>query len=198
MSDWEDNNTSDYNEKPRFGSNMNNSRRHSNSNRSRGMNRRSDDNRYRERENYSNKNNGRDGAFGRNFPFKASLDLRTECIGRIIGRAGSNIQGLQTEFNVRIDLDKSNGTVTVQGNDNNNVNDAIERIKQQMDECNDGPRQYNGGGSGGGGGGGGDLAPSTNITVEPASRSNTTASATLPAAAPINATSESINKYSPL
>ncbi|KAI9580505.1 hypothetical protein GQX74_012586 [Glossina fuscipes] len=145
MYEWDDNadNAPGYNEKPRFTSNRNNARRYPN--RTQGMNKRSDDNRRGERENYNNKNKGRDGAIGRHFDFKESLDLRTECIGRIIGRGGSNIQGLQTEFDVQIDLDKSQGIATVLGNDSDSVNGAVERIKQQMNECNDGQRQYNGG-----------------------------------------------------
>lgn len=46
---------------------------------------------------------GRGGNAGRNFDFKETIDLRSDCIGMIIGRGGSNIQRLQTDYNVRVD-----------------------------------------------------------------------------------------------
>uniref|UniRef100_A0A1A9Z2J9 K Homology domain-containing protein n=1 Tax=Glossina pallidipes TaxID=7398 RepID=A0A1A9Z2J9_GLOPL len=104
MSDWEDDEA--YDDKPQV-SNIKSVPKRSYDNR------RSDENRRRERESCTNRNSGRHSAYGRNFHCKESLYVRPESIGRIVGRAGSTIQRLQLDFNVRIDADKSRGKVTV-------------------------------------------------------------------------------------
>ncbi|KAI8130502.1 putative ATP-dependent RNA helicase DDX43 [Lucilia cuprina] len=92
---------------------------------------------------------GRDGGgrnnAGHNYDFKESIEVRNDCIGMIIGRGGSNIQRLQTDFNVRVDLDKGRGTVTVSGNNDGDVQSALCNIKEQMEKSDN-----RGGGSGGG------------------------------------------------
>lgn len=70
----------------------------------------------------------------RRYDFQDKIDLRTGSIGRIIGRGGSNIQKLESDFNVRVELDKVRGTVTVSGNNNADVENAMVRIKDQMQD----------------------------------------------------------------
>lgn len=84
---------------------------------------------------------------------KPLIDLRSDCIGMIIGRGGSNIQRLQTDFNVRVDIDKGSGTVTVSGNSESDVQSALNNIKDTMDRAES---RSSGGGGGGRGYGGGD------------------------------------------
>uniref|UniRef100_A0A1A9WHC7 K Homology domain-containing protein n=1 Tax=Glossina brevipalpis TaxID=37001 RepID=A0A1A9WHC7_9MUSC len=101
MSDWEDD--GEYDEKPQVSGFQNHS--HDTSRRS------GEHEKHRRME----KDRGGYNAYGRRFHFKESLYVRPESFGRIIGRAGSTIQGLQSDFNVRVDIDKSRGMVTVVG-----------------------------------------------------------------------------------
>ncbi|XP_037879615.1 probable ATP-dependent RNA helicase DDX43 [Glossina fuscipes] len=133
MSDWEDD--EEYDDKPQV-SNVKSFPK-----RSYGDNRRSDDSRRRDRDSCINRNSGRGSTYGRSFQGKESLYVRPESIGRIVGRAGSTIQRLQLDFNVRIDADKSRGKVTVLGDDKGKINDALNRIRQIVDEGHDGNNQ---------------------------------------------------------
>lgn len=119
-----------------------------------------DDEKRRERGRDGGRDNGRGGGGGgRSYEHKDTVDVRSDCIGMIIGKAGSNIQRIQTDFDVRVNLDRDSGTVTVQGNQESDVQSAIDHIKGQMEKSDNrsggGGRGGRSGGYSGGGGGGG-------------------------------------------
>ncbi|XP_013119607.1 probable ATP-dependent RNA helicase DDX43 [Stomoxys calcitrans] len=70
----------------------------------------------------------------RRYEFQDTIDLPDRFVGRIIGRGGSNIQKLESDYNVRVELDKRNGTVSVSGNKNADVMDALDQIKSKMSD----------------------------------------------------------------
>ncbi|XP_005185716.2 probable ATP-dependent RNA helicase DDX43 [Musca domestica] len=67
--------------------------------------------------------------------FQDTIDMPQSSVGRIIGRGGSNIQKLESDFSVRVELDKNRGTVTVSGNSERDVKDAIREIKNKMSDA---------------------------------------------------------------
>lgn len=77
---------------------------------------------------------GRKQSSSRRYDYQNTIDLRMDSVGRIIGRGGSNIQRMETDFNVRVELDKNRGTVTVSGNKDSDVKEAIEQIKNKMSD----------------------------------------------------------------
>ncbi|SPP88163.1 ATP-dependent RNA helicase DBP2 [Drosophila guanche] len=94
------------------------------------------------------------------------INIGADMIGRIIGRAGSNVTRIQTDFNVRVNVDKSDLTVKILGNIQRNVSDAANYIRNQIssDSGNrdrgshgrgDGVASSYGGGGGASHGGGG-------------------------------------------
>ncbi|XP_001358660.5 ATP-dependent RNA helicase dbp2 [Drosophila pseudoobscura] len=90
------------------------------------------------------------------------INIGADMVGRIIGRAGSNVTRIQNDFNVRVHVDKAGLTVKILGHIQTNVNDAVEYIRNQIsrDSGNrDRDRGHVRGGAvasnyGGGGGGG--------------------------------------------
>lgn len=118
MSDWDDDDYSHYapkNEQSSPPSNSYNNRRDDANRRQRGRN------------TGERRGNGRP-----NYPFKDTIDIRSDCIGLIIGKAGSNIQRLQSEHSVRVDLNKIDGNVTVWGNSKRDIQRAVDKIQDQM------------------------------------------------------------------
>lgn len=81
----------------------------------------------RERENRGNR-----GA-SKNFDFNDEMDIRSDCIGKIIGRGGANIQRIQSDYNVRLDLDKSRSVIKVSSNSESSIREAMQHITEQMD-----------------------------------------------------------------
>lgn len=162
MSDWEDDDNCSNAVQTNYGQNSNyggGRRSPPPKNRCWDQNRRNDD--FGQRRERGRDGGGRGGNMGRNYDFKETLDVRSDCIGMIIGRGGSNIQRLQTDYNVRVDLDKGSGTVTVSGDNDGDVQSALGSIRDQMDRSENrgggggGNRGYGGGSGGGGYGGGG-------------------------------------------
>ena len=91
-------------------------------------NRRGDGNRHqRDRNAGERRGNGRP-----KYAFKDTIDIRSDCIGLIIGKGGSNIQRLQSEFSVRVELDKVGGNITVWGNSKRDIMKTFDKIKDQM------------------------------------------------------------------
>ncbi|XP_036324102.1 probable ATP-dependent RNA helicase DDX43 [Rhagoletis pomonella] len=68
--------------------------------------------------------------------YSESINVPSDCVGLVIGRAGSNIQRVQNDFNVRVDLDKRSGTATISGNSEQDVQDAYNYIKDQLESNN--------------------------------------------------------------
>ncbi|XP_073817416.1 probable ATP-dependent RNA helicase DDX43 [Musca autumnalis] len=66
--------------------------------------------------------------------YQDTTDVRQDAVGRIIGRGGSNIQKLESDYSVRVELDKNRGTVTVSGNSESDVKDAMKEIKNKMSD----------------------------------------------------------------
>ncbi|TMW50093.1 hypothetical protein DOY81_004838 [Sarcophaga bullata] len=90
--------------------------------------RRSDSTRHqRDRNAGERRGNGRP-----KYAFKDTIEIRSDCIGLIIGKGGSNIQRLQSEFSVLVDVDKVGGNVTVWGNRKRDIEKAFDKIKDQM------------------------------------------------------------------
>ncbi|XP_065372521.1 probable ATP-dependent RNA helicase DDX43 [Calliphora vicina] len=147
MSDWEeDDNCSSAVQTHEQDLNLSGGRRSPASSSRWGQDKRNDD--FGNRREQRGRDGGRGGNASRNFEFKETIDLRSDCIGMIIGRGGSNIQRLQTDYNVRVDLDKGSGTATVSGNSEGDVQSALNSIKDQME------KSENRGGGGGRGNGG--------------------------------------------
>ncbi|XP_030370077.1 probable ATP-dependent RNA helicase DDX43 isoform X2 [Scaptodrosophila lebanonensis] len=83
-----------------------------------------------------NREPGRDRDNHREYTFCEAIKISTSMVGRVIGRAGSNVTRLQNDFNVRINIDKANLEVKVLGNSKLNVSDAANEIRQQISEDN--------------------------------------------------------------
>lgn len=81
----------------------------------------------RTNEGYGNRNS-------RNNDHKQTIDLRSDCIGMIIGRGGTNIQRLKNDYRVRVNLDKERCTVTVSGSNEEDVRSAIKSIEDQIEK----------------------------------------------------------------
>ncbi|XP_055837211.1 probable ATP-dependent RNA helicase DDX43 [Episyrphus balteatus] len=79
-----------------------------------------------------------------------NISINSGDIGAIIGRAGANIKRIQSDFSVRVNVDRNSNTCTVSGDSQSSVDDAVKFINKQLD----GPSESSGGGGGGGGGGG--------------------------------------------
>ncbi|XP_017007606.2 probable ATP-dependent RNA helicase DDX43 isoform X1 [Drosophila takahashii] len=87
--------------------------------------------------------------------FSESLSIASDMIGRIIGKAGSNISRIQTDFDVRVNVDKNDLVVKISGSSQSNVTDAIEHVRKQVSSDSGRDRDRRGSGSYGGDGGGG-------------------------------------------
>ena len=72
------------------------------------------------------------------YAFKDTIDIRSDCIGLIIGKGGSNIQQLQSEFSVHIGMDKISGKITVLGKSKRDIERALDKIRDQMMSANGG------------------------------------------------------------
>lgn len=88
---------------------------------------------YKQHDQHSDRNDRRGG--GRNYDYSERVDIRSDCVGMIIGRGGSNIQRIQTDYNVRVDLDKNKNLVTISGNSERNIKDAVSYIHDQMNSA---------------------------------------------------------------
>ncbi|XP_022208592.2 LOW QUALITY PROTEIN: ATP-dependent RNA helicase dbp2 [Drosophila obscura] len=111
------------------------------------------------------------GGFAKSAEYALSevINIGADMIGRIIGRAGSNVTRIQTDFDVRVNVDKGDLTVKILGNIQRNVSDAANYIRNQIssDSGNrdrdrgshgrgdEGTSSYGGGGGSSYGGGGG-------------------------------------------
>ncbi|XP_060651017.1 probable ATP-dependent RNA helicase DDX43 [Drosophila nasuta] len=83
--------------------------------------------------------------------YSESLDISEDMVGRVIGRSGSNITRIQNEFEVRIQVFKTELKVEISGNSKNNVADAMHHLRKQLhDNGNRGrsDRDYNRSGGG--------------------------------------------------
>ncbi|KAH8417757.1 hypothetical protein KR222_005325 [Zaprionus bogoriensis] len=74
--------------------------------------------------------------------FKETIGISAEMIGRIIGRGGSNISRIQSEYNVRIKVDKVELIVKVSGEQQLDVSNASKQLRKQI-EGGDRERRYN-------------------------------------------------------
>jgi len=63
-------------------------------------------------------------------PSRSVFDLDPSTFGAIIGQAGATIKKIIEKFEVSVDLDKSNGTVKVEGANKVQVNAACDHIKE--------------------------------------------------------------------
>ncbi|XP_034665458.1 ATP-dependent RNA helicase DBP2 isoform X2 [Drosophila subobscura] len=74
------------------------------------------------------------GGFAKSAEYALSevINIGADMIGRIIGRAGSNVTRIQTDFDVRVNVDKSDLTVKILGNIQRNVSDAANYIRNQI------------------------------------------------------------------
>ncbi|XP_041564981.1 probable ATP-dependent RNA helicase DDX43 [Drosophila elegans] len=106
-----------------------------------------------------NDRDNRDDYGGGGGAFSESLSIAAEMVGKVIGRAGANISRIQTDFNVRVKVDRCDLMVKISGSLQSNVSDAINHVRKQVssdsgdrDRDRDN-RGYGGGGSYGGGGG---------------------------------------------
>ncbi|CAD7085145.1 unnamed protein product [Hermetia illucens] len=83
--------------------------------------------------------------------YNESMEIQSNDVGKIIGRGGSNIKEVESKFSVHINVNKSTGygtgsSVSVAGDDRQDVDDAIQHMKDQLD----GARNGRGGGGGDG------------------------------------------------
>jgi len=67
----------------------------------------------------------------RDYAFSESMDISENMVGRIIGRGGSNITRIQNDFNVRVELSKSELTVKISGDSESSVRDARSHLEKQ-------------------------------------------------------------------
>ncbi|XP_068156584.1 probable ATP-dependent RNA helicase DDX43 [Drosophila tropicalis] len=89
---------------------------------------------------YIRDDRGRD--FGRNprngdRDTSESISIASNMVGRVIGRAGSNVARLQNDFNVRVNVDRENLMVKVSGERSRDVADAADHIRKQISEASD-------------------------------------------------------------
>ncbi|XP_055919226.1 probable ATP-dependent RNA helicase DDX43 [Eupeodes corollae] len=78
------------------------------------------------------------------------ISISSNDIGAIIGRAGANIKRIQSDFSVRVNIDRNSNTATVSGDSQTSVDDAVKFINKQIDSA---PESSGRGGGGGGSGG---------------------------------------------
>ncbi|XP_039492813.1 probable ATP-dependent RNA helicase DDX43 [Drosophila santomea] len=114
--------------------------------------------------------------------FSESLCIASEMVGKVIGRAGANISRIQTDFNVRVNVDKCDLIVKITGSIQSNVTDAINHVRKQVTDSGERGRDRDRyresrshGSYGGYGGGGGGYERSKGSSYEfnpPASESN--------------------------
>ena len=63
-------------------------------------------------------------------PTVETFEIDSKSFGAVIGQGGKNIKEVTQKFNVKIDLDRSNGLVKVEGDDTLSVDGAVEMIKE--------------------------------------------------------------------
>ncbi|EDV49970.2 uncharacterized protein Dere_GG23261 [Drosophila erecta] len=122
------------------------------------------------------RHDSRDGGGGGGF-FSESLSIASEMVGKVIGKAGANINRIQTDFNVRVKVDKCDLIVKITGSVRSNVIDAINQVRKQVTDSGDRGRDRDSRGHGsyggyGGGGGGYDRSKGSSYQLNlPASES---------------------------
>lgn len=70
------------------------------------------------------------------YKFKKSIKVPASMYGRIIGKGGSKIRQMEFEFNVRLDLQRSEGQLIVLGDRNDSVEAALRKIQEIMNIAN--------------------------------------------------------------
>lgn len=78
----------------------------------------------------------------RQYDCSESISLPADCIGRIIGRKGSNIQRLESDFTVRVEIDNNECTARVSGDSQSQVDDAVLAIREQIESAGNRPPQW--------------------------------------------------------
>ncbi|KAH8280836.1 hypothetical protein KR054_000673 [Drosophila jambulina] len=76
------------------------------------------------RDSYGGRSDRNDGKFCK------SLSIPTNIMGKVIGKGGSTINRIQDDYNVRVDLDKSEELVKISGNNQKDVSDAIDYVRK--------------------------------------------------------------------
>lgn len=64
--------------------------------------------------------------------FSQEIPISASDIGAVIGRSGANIKSIQSEFSVRVNIDRNSNVVTVSGDKQSSVDDAIKLINKQL------------------------------------------------------------------
>lgn len=73
---------------------------------------------------------------GRNSIYRASVDVKKEHVGHLIGRGGSVIRGLQQKYGIRSKIDEQNLRYLLSG-PQRNVDAAVAEIRQTIAKLND-------------------------------------------------------------
>ena len=70
-------------------------------------------------------------------PSILSFELDSSTFGAIIGQGGKNIKEITEKYGVKIDLDRHNGVVKIEGSDDISVSDAAEFVKEVASKSGD-------------------------------------------------------------
>ncbi|EDV43013.1 uncharacterized protein Dana_GF16725 [Drosophila ananassae] len=77
--------------------------------------------------------------------FSETLSIAAEMVGKVIGKAGGNINRIQHDFNVRVKVDKGDLMVKIYGSLQRNVSDAMNFVRKQISDSGRGrDRDYGG------------------------------------------------------
>ncbi|KAH8246794.1 hypothetical protein KR032_000051 [Drosophila birchii] len=119
------------------------------------------------RDDYGRRDNYGGGGRGK---FSDSASVPTNMVGKVIGRGGSTINRIQEDYNVRVDVDKSQELVKISGNSQKDVSDAIDYVRKltNSDMFNGRDRDNNYGGNRDRGGRGSYDTPKGNYNFNPA------------------------------
>lgn len=102
------------------------------------------------RDNFYGKNNRDDyGGGGAVNDFSETLSIAAEMVGKVIGKAGGNINRIQHDFNVRVKVDKGDLMVKIYGSLQRNVSDAMNFVRKQISDSGRGRDRDCGGSSSG-------------------------------------------------